>query len=233
MTETTLGCAGPIHDTYNMETSNVLTGTTTMKLALVLPLIAISLAACTQEAQEAPPDPLEIDHSIIPEDLANQAIQIRESALQDNLSVDIVESLTTEVGARRVGTPGDQRAVAWALAKFEELGFDRAWTEEIVIDHGWIRGEAHAEVIAPYPQDLVITALGYSVGTGGDLVGEIVEFPTFDDLLAVPEGDSLSGKIAFVSFNMASYEPPPGAGRISGYGQATCGGDCNSLCGHQ
>lgn len=166
-------------------------------------------------------DSLQIDHSIIPEELANEAILLREKALLDNLSVDLVESITTEVGARRVGTEGDKRAIAWAQAKFRELGFDRVWTEEIVVEHGWIRGEAKAEIVSPYPHNIVLTALGYSVGTDGDLSGEIVEFATFDDLLAVPEGDSLNGKIAYVSYSMADYVPQPGESRGAAYGQGT------------
>ncbi|MCH8336109.1 MAG: hypothetical protein IIC61_09500 [Proteobacteria bacterium] len=54
-------------------------------------------------------------HDIIPTAIANNAVLLRECALLDNLSVDIVESLTTEVGPRRVGTDGDQRVIAWAL----------------------------------------------------------------------------------------------------------------------
>lgn len=161
------------------------------------------------------------DTSLIPQQLADQAVLLRERALLSDRSIDIVESLTTEVGARRVGTEGDRRAVDWAVAKFEELGFDRVWTEEFPVPRGWVRGEASAEIIAPYPHNLVVTALGYSVGTDGDLIGEVVEFETFDDLLAVPEGTSLDGKIAFVSFSMADYEPAPGESRMSGYGQGT------------
>ncbi len=164
---------------------------------------------------------LRIDHSIIPETLASEAVLLRERALLDNLSVEIVESLTTEVGPRRIGTEGDKRAIAWAMAKFETLGFDRVWTEEVTVDYGWIRGEASAEIVSPYPHNLVLTALGYSVGTGGDLVGEVVEFATFDDLLAVPEGDSLKGKIAFIAYSMADYVPQPGDSRMGGYGQGT------------
>jgi Iap family predicted aminopeptidase len=37
----------------------------------------------------------------------------------------------------------------------------------------------------------------------------------------VPEGDSLRGKIAFVSYSMADYEPPPGASPMEGYGIGT------------
>ncbi len=162
-----------------------------------------------------------IDSSIIPADIAANAIALRERALNDNLSVDIVESVTTEVGSRRMGTDGDKRVIAWAQAKFKELGFDRVWTEPVELDRGWIRGEATAEILEPFPHNIVITALGYSVGTDGDLVAEVVEFPTYDDLLAVPEGDSLKGKIAFISFSMADHvKPEDGSGRGS-YGEGT------------
>ena len=162
-----------------------------------------------------------INHDIIPVELANNAVLLRERALLDNLSVKLVESLTTEVGPRRVGTAGDKRAIAWAEAKFKELGFDRVWIEEVPVEHGWIRGEANAEIISPYPHKIVMTALGYSVGTNGDLVGEIVEFADFEGLEAVPEGDSLHGKIAFVSYSMADYVPGPDESRMAGYGKGT------------
>ena len=181
---------------------------------------ALALCATTTLADETVQG-LQIDYSVIPRDIAERAILLREQALLDNLSVELVESLTTEVGPRRMGTDGDKRAIAWAIAKFEELGFDRAWTEDVPYEHGWIRGDATARVESPYPHELVVTALGYSVGTDGDLTGEIVEFESFDDLLAVPEGDSLAGKIAFISYSMADYEPPPNAPRMASYGVGT------------
>ncbi len=191
------------------------------RIATLLPVSLILVAACAQEEPASEVVTEAVDTSVIPQALVDRATTLREQALQSDLSVDIVESLTTEVGPRRVGTPGDARAVDWAVAKFEELGFDRVWTEEFPVEQGWIRGEVTAEVVSPYPQRMVATALGYSVGTGGDLVAEIVEFKTFDDLLAVPEGDSLDGKIAFVSYSMADYVPPEGASQMSGYGQGT------------
>jgi hypothetical protein len=162
-----------------------------------------------------------IDPSIIPADIAAKAVTLRERALNDDLSVDIVESVTTEVGPRRMGTAGDQRVIAWAQAKFEELGFDRVWTEPVELDRGWIRGEATAEILEPFPHNIVMTALGYSVGTDGDLVAEVVEFPTYDDLLAVPEGDSLKGKIAFISYSMADFVPPEDGSGRGAYGEGT------------
>jgi hypothetical protein len=185
-------------------------------------MLAFVTVLCSLTAHgQAQVDDLQIDPSIIPDDIADRAVLLREQALLDNLPVDIVESLTTEVGPRRIGTDGNERAIAWAIAKFEALGFDRVWTEAVPVEHGWKRGEARAEVLAPYPHDLVVTALGYSVGTDGDLDGEIVEFATFDELLAVPEGETLDGKIAFVSYSMADYEPAPGEPTMAGYGIGT------------
>lgn len=176
------------------------------------------LAAGTALGDESPGAP---DPAIIPPGVAATAIALRDRALHDNLPVDIVESVTTEVGARRMGTAGDRRVIAWAQAKFEALGFDRVWTEPVELDRGWDRGEAHAEILAPFPHDIVLTALGYSVGTDGDLVAEIVEFPTYDDLLAVPEGDSLDGKIAFVSYSMPDYVNPEDGSNRGAYGEGT------------
>jgi Zn-dependent M28 family amino/carboxypeptidase len=164
---------------------------------------------------------LTVDPSVIPQKLVAQARILRDRALEDNLSIEIVESVTTEVGPRRIGTEGDKRVIAWSQAKFKELGFDRVWTEPVELDRGWTRGEAKAEIIAPYPHNIVMTALGYSVGTDGDLIGELVEFPSFDDLLAVPEGDSLKGKIVFISYSMADYVPPPEAAGRGAYGEGT------------
>ena len=188
----------------------------TLKILAALIALTAAPAIAQDEANDNTTDP-----SIIPANIVAQAVALRERALKDNLSVDIVESVTTEVGPRRMGTEGDKRVIAWAQAKFKELGFDRVWTEPVELDRGWFRGEATAEILQPFPHNIVMTALGYSVGTNGDLVAEVVEFPTYDDLLAVPEGDSLKGKIAFVSYSMADFVPPEDGSGSSAYGEGT------------
>jgi carboxypeptidase Q len=188
-------------------------------MRLVLIALLVFLTACSSDPSDMGHNA--VDPSLIPANVVAEAIALREAALQDNLSVEIVESVTTEVGPRRMGTKGDQRVIAWSQEKFKELGFDRVWTEPVELDRGWIRGEAKAEVLAPYPHNIVMTALGYSVGTGGDLVGEIIEFPSYDDLLAIPEGDSLKGKIAFVSYSMADYVSPKDGSSDGAYGEGT------------
>ena len=163
----------------------------------------------------------QIDNSIIPEEISKNAISLRESSLLDDLSVEIVESLTTEVGPRRMGTEGDQKGIAWALEKFEQLGYDRFWTEEVILDRGWERGSASAEILSPYPHNIVMTALGYSVGTNGDLIGEVIEFKNIAELEAIPEGNTLNGKIVFISYSMADYQPEAGQSSMAGYREGT------------
>lgn len=139
------------------------------------------------------------------------ATQLRERALADRGAYEIVESLTTEVGPRLAGSEADARAVAWAVAKFKALGFDRVYTEPVRFPT-WRRGHEHAEVLSPFPQPLHLTALGGSIGTGDKaLDAEVMEFATLKDLEAAPEG-SLVGKIAYVSQRMQRFRSGKGYG---------------------
>lgn len=128
--------------------------------------------------------------------------EVRSTALNsDEIAYNIVEGLTTEIGPRQGGTEAEARARTWSVAKLKSLGFDNVRIEEYQMPT-WVRGEETAEIIAPFTHKLAVTALGNSGSTGDKgLEGEIVYFPTLDDLRAAPDG-SLKGKIAFVSHSM-------------------------------
>lgn len=156
------------------------------------------------------------------------AKMLGDSALQSDLGYEIEESLTTEVGARMVGTPGDAAAVSWAVAKMKALGFDKVWTEE-VSHYYWQRGSIEARIVAPYPHKLVALALGDSVATPAEgITAEVVQFDDFAALRAAP-ADSLTGKIAYISHKMTR------AIDGSGYGPAvaarSAGADVSSSKG--
>ncbi|NVJ60264.1 MAG: M20/M25/M40 family metallo-hydrolase [Gammaproteobacteria bacterium] len=126
---------------------------------------------------------------------------LRDKALKSDLAYSILESLTTEVGPRMAGTPGDERGVIWAEKKFKELGFDKVYKEPVTFDR-WTRGIEQAEIISPFPQNIMITALGNSIGTGEEGIrAPIVHFETFDDLTKAEAGD-VKGKIVFISYKM-------------------------------
>ena len=141
------------------------------------------------------------------------------TATDGSRAYDIVESLTTEIGARLAGTPAAERAVEWAKAKFRKLGYDKIYTEPVTFPL-WTRGSEDASVIAPYPQHLAITALGHSVGTGGALEADVVEFANLDALKAAKPG-MLDGKIAYISNRMQRFKDGRGypvavAARVDG-----------------
>ena len=134
----------------------------------------------------------------IPDAALAQATALREAALQDDTGWKVTESLTTEVGPRLAGSEADARAVAWAEAKFRELGYDKVWTEPVTFPK-WVRRSESAEVLGAHAQPLRLTALGGS--PGGTVEGEVVRFADLAALQAAPAG-SLAGKIAFVDYQM-------------------------------
>ncbi len=141
--------------------------------------------------------------------------QLKSTSLDSDLSYELIESLTTEVGNRMMGTPGDEKSVKWAVAKMKALGFDKVWTEEVTKTQ-WLRGEATAQIISPYPQKMVALALGGSVGTGEQgIQAQVAHFETLADLEKAAPG-SLEGKIAFVSYRMARHIDGHGYGKAVG-----------------
>jgi Zn-dependent M28 family amino/carboxypeptidase len=131
-------------------------------------------------------------------DLAAEAASLRDKALSDRTAWDIAESLTSEVGARPVGSAAMTRARDWAVAKLEALGFENVRVEPFTT-RAWRRGEEAAEVVGPWPHKLQILGLGGSAPTPkGGLTGEIVVFRTYQAMLDQPPG-ALKGKIAVVT----------------------------------
>jgi carboxypeptidase Q len=179
-----------------------------MKTTLLLALLGCVPAAFAADPAVAPARIA--GETFIPETALAHAAELRERALAGSRAYELVESLTTEVGPRLAGTPGDARAVAWAKAKFEALGYDRVYTEPTTFPV-WRRGLERAEVLHPFPQRLALTALGGSVGTKRPLEAEVVEFATLDALIAAP-AESLRGRIAYIANRMERFRDGHGYG---------------------
>lgn len=143
------------------------------------------------------------------------AARMRDAALKDDIAWDITEGLTTEVGPRLAGTEAEARARDWAVRKLTALGFQNVRVEPFRMPT-WVRGVETAEIVAPFPQKLVLTALGNSSATAANgLTADVVYFPTLADLNAAPDG-SLKGKIAFVSHAMMPTQDGSSYGYFGG-----------------
>ena len=126
---------------------------------------------------------------------------LRDAALADDYAWDITEGLTTEVGQRLAGTEAEARARDWAVRKLTAMGFANARIESFDMPV-WVRGAESAEILAPFPQKMVVAALGNSASTGpGGITGEIAAFDSVDALRAAPDA-AVRGKIVFIDHRM-------------------------------
>lgn len=130
---------------------------------------------------------------------------IRDAALTDTVAFDFTEGLTTEVGPRPAGTPQEARARDWAVAKLKALGFSNVRAEPYTMPV-WVRGRDEARILSPFPQNLVLAALGNSGSTTEKgIEGDVVYFPSIADLEAAPDA-SVKGRIVFVSHEMKTTQ---------------------------
>jgi hypothetical protein len=140
---------------------------------------------------------------------------LRDAALNDDYAWDITEGLTTEVGQRLAGTEAEARARDWAVAKLRALGFSNVRVEPFDMPV-WTRGPEAAEILAPFPQKLVVAALGNSGSTPPEgITGRVVGFDTLADLEAASD-DAVRGKIVFVSHAMPRTQDGSGYGFFGG-----------------
>lgn len=172
---------------------------------LALAFLASALAApLLAQAPATPPPPISV---------APWIGALRDDALaNDKYAWDITEGLTTEVGQRMAGTAAEARARDWSVAKLRAMGFSNVRVETFDMPV-WVRGPESAEIVAPFPQKLVVAALGNSASTGpAGITGEVVAFDNIDALRAAPDA-VVRGKIVFIDHRMQANQDG------SGYGQ--------------
>ena len=139
------------------------------------------------------------------------AAQLRDKALTDPTAYSVLESLTTEIGPRPVGTPAAHRAADWGVAKLKTLGFKNVHVETFA-KPSWHRDAESAEVIAPFPQPLAVIGLGESVSTPPDGVeAQIVVLDNLNQMKSAAP-DAFKGKIVVMNQPMTRSESGMGYG---------------------
>lgn len=79
---------------------------------MVVALVLLSVGGMASAAEMISPE------------MASRLIELREQGLESRNSFALVRSLTTEVGPRFAGTPGDRAAVEWAVRTMQEIGLE-------------------------------------------------------------------------------------------------------------
>ncbi len=137
---------------------------------------------------------------------------LRDAALaSDTVAWDMLEGLTTEVGQRMAGTEAEARARDWAVRRLTALGFANVHVETFDLPV-WVRGEERAEIVSPFPQRLVVTALGNSGATPErGIEAEVVYFASVEALEAAPDS-AVRGRIVFITHTMQANQDGSGYG---------------------
>jgi hypothetical protein len=114
-------------------------------------------------------------------------------------SYQMLEYLTTKIGARLSGSPGAAASVDWTRQVMKEFS-DTVWLQPVMVPH-WVRGQKEiGRVLNSKTRgtfNVNICALGGSVGSGAAGVsGQIVEVKNVEEVKALG-AKTISGKIVF------------------------------------
>jgi carboxypeptidase Q len=176
-----------------------------MRRHIRLPAAVLSLLAAAAG--------LGVEPALLPPALRDPAEQLRDGILAGSRAADWVREITDSAGPRMPGSAGDRAGVAAAVALLKAQGLSRVHAEKVMVPV-WERGVETAEVTAPAPQALSLTALGGSVGTPpGGVEAEVVRVGSLEELDAV--GDRARGKIVFVDRPMARTSDGTGYGEAA------------------
>ena len=155
---------------------------------LALTLSLVNVASASSPAQEEDPNRIVVDRII-------------DAALEKGESYEMLRALCRTAPHRLSGSKGAEKAVRWAKAKMDELGFDNVRLEPCTVPR-WVRGDVEELVFTSPPelegQTLPILALGGSVATPEEGVeASVVVVTSFEELQGM--GEAAKGKI--VLFN--------------------------------
>jgi carboxypeptidase Q len=149
---------------------------------------------------------------VLADEVQDTAVGLRDAALKGTKAWNLLASLTTEVGPRPAGSPGDRLAVAWAVRTLQSLGFSNVHTEKVTVPH-WERGRERGEIVSPYRQPVALAAVGGSVATpAAGIEAAVVEAA---DLAALDKlgAEKVKGKIVFFNTPTARTRDAVGYGK--------------------
>ena len=155
----------------------------------VLPFVALAALVGASSPARAEDDPADR--------YRETAGRILGRALEDDGAWRKLEHLTTRIGHRLGGSPGLERAIAWAHEGMKAEGLDGVRLQPVKVPR-WVRGREWARVVAPVERELPILGLGLSVGTPKEgITAPVVVVRSFEELEALGRGKVEGRIVAF------------------------------------
>ncbi len=173
-----------------------------MNKSLLIGALVCLAVGCTAQVNE---DPGYTDA------IKAKAERLIEAAGTDDVGLQFVEDLTTEIGPRLAGSEAEARARVWAEAELKALGFQNVRTEPFKIPF-WSRISESVMIVGENPQPIVATALGGSRATPeGGIEAELIRFASMAKLQAADDSE-VAGKIVFIDELMTRTQDGSGYG---------------------
>ena len=123
-------------------------------------------------------------HSSISSAETDRIIEIVTKGSLRGVTYDRLANLADTIGPRLCGNETLNQAVHWVQDAMLKEGLENVHIEAVKVPH-WVRGEEHAELLAPRRTKLSMLGLGNSVGTGPyGIRAPVLVVRTFDELLA-------------------------------------------------
>ena len=124
---------------------------------------------------------------------------IYDDALTNSPAYENLRHLSKSIGHRLAGSTQAAAAVDYMRQLMESHGFDTVYLQPVMVPH-WVRGEKEQlRLISSYAgtQELSVTALGNSIGTGSaGISAKVVEVQNFEELKKLGK-TKVEGKIVF------------------------------------
>lgn len=112
-------------------------------------------------------------------DPANRLI---DAALADQGGMEKLSYLCDRIGNRLSGSPGLEKAIAWAAAQMKKDGLENIATPLVRVPH-WVRGAESASITSPVTRPLTILGLGGSVATPKQgITAAVIPVANFEEL---------------------------------------------------
>lgn len=186
-----------------------------------LPISVLALVGCVATPPVSPPVVLHppaaktlTTPNGTPVNLSADVSALAEDMDAAKQALEVVRSLTDEVGPRLAGTPGDITAVEWAERTMNGLGFSNVRHEGVKVPR-WERGIETASILVP-PQALAVTALGGSIATPPNGIdAEVLRVESLDDMEQMAPND-VRGRIVYYATEMQREQTMAGYGAAVG-----------------
>jgi hypothetical protein len=130
--------------------------------------------------------------------------QVLARALADEAGWRKLDHLTTRIGHRLSGSPGLEKAIAWAHDSMKTEGLEGVRLQPVKVPR-WVRGRESLRVVSPVPRELPMLGLGMSVGTPPQGITAPVVVVRHEDELAALGREKVAGKIVAFAPDWEGY----------------------------